>query len=207
MKYFIIGSFALLLSLSSLAQTDFAVSAGYNYNTARVHRLNTKQPTGYVPGFNIGLRLKTGFEPPLHFVAMLSYTQRGFSLDQPGNDTTRLKTNIHYVDIAPMLNFDFNVGNNNKFSLIAGPVLGIALSGKQKITIDDVTSTSSMKFSISNNYGLFNVGILTGLSYQFNKIFIEGTYHLGVTSINNNEEFDNKNIKNRGFALNMGYWF
>jgi hypothetical protein len=207
MKYFIIALFAVLPSLSSLAQTDFAISAGYNHNTARIKQLNTKQPTAYVPGFNIGLRVKTGFEPPLHFVGMLSYNRRGFILDLPGNDTTRLETSIHYVDLAPMLNYDFAVGTSNKFSLIAGPVLGIALSGKQKYTINEMTSTSPMKFSISNNYGLFNVGILTGLSYQFNKIFIEGTYHIGVTSINNNEEFDNTNIKNRGFALNIGYWF
>lgn len=207
MKYFIIAIFTVFLSLSSTAQTNFAASAGYNHNTAKIQRLNTKQPTGSVPGFNIGLRVKTGFEPPLHFVGMLSYNQRGFILDLPGNDTTKLETSIHYVDLAPMLNYDINVGNDSKFSIIAGPVLGVALSGKQKFTINEMTSTSPMKFSISNNYGLFNVGILTGLSYQLNKIFIEGTYHIGVNSINNNEEFDNTNIKNRGFAINIGYWF
>jgi hypothetical protein len=207
MKYLIAGICAFLISLSSLAQTNIALHAGYTHNTAKVITGNNKQPAGYVPGFSIGARVKTAFEPPLYFVGMISYSLRGYTLNPLAGDTSKLETHIHYIDIAPMLNYDISLGNNRQLSLTVGPVLGVAFSGRQKITENGITSSAPMKFSISNNYGYFNVGIHNGISYRFNKMFIEGSYHLGVSSINNNEEMDNTNIKNRGFALSVGYWF
>ncbi|RYF87835.1 MAG: PorT family protein [Chitinophagaceae bacterium] len=207
MKYFITGLLIIGAAFQSVAQTNFAVTAGYNHNTARILTNNVKQSTGYKPGFNLGARLKTSFEPPLHFVAAISYNNRGYTFEPSTfGDTSKIETSIHYIDIAPMLNYDFNVGNNNKISLTAGPVLGIAFSGKQKITEDGVTKSSDMKFSMSGNYGYFNVGIHSGISYQFNKMFVEAAYHLGFSSISNEEELDKTNIKNRGFSLTLGYW-
>ena len=207
MKYLIAGCLFLLASLSTVAQTELAVHAGYNHNTASVDIAGKKQSTGYLPGIHIGGRIKTGFEPPLYFVGMLSYNLRGFVLKPSVGDTSRLEARIHYIDIAPMLNYDFKLNANNKIGIIVGPAIGVALSGKQKITEDGATRNEQMKLSFSNNYGYVNVGIQAGLNYQFNKMFLEGTYHLGVTSINNNEEFDDTNIKNRGFAISLGYWF
>lgn len=206
MKYLIAGMVALVFSSASVAQSKFAIQAGYNHNTARVHKGTEKQATGYVPGFNIGARFKTAFEPPLHFVGMLSYNLRGFTREAVNDSVSKIENHIHYIDIAPMLSFDIKAGGNNHFSITAGPVLGIAFSGKEKTTKNGVTSTAPMVFSFTNNYGYANIGIHTGLSYHFKKVFIEGSYHLGVSSINNEEEFDDTNIKNRGFALSLGYW-
>jgi len=206
MKYLIVGFFALATSLSSVAQSKFAIQAGYNHSTARVHTLNVKQPTGYVPGFNIGARFKTAFEPPLHFVGMVSYNKRGYTLEPLNGAVSKIETHIHYIDIAPLLNFDISTGGNHHLSITAGPVMGIALSGRQKITENGVTTSSPMKFSVTNNYGYASFAIFNGLSYHFNNMFVEASYHLGVSSINNNEEVDETNIKNRGFGLTLGYW-
>lgn len=206
MKYLITGLLALVLSSSS-AQSRFGIQAGYNHNTARIHTLNTKQSTGYVPGFNIGARFKTAFEPPLHFVGVVSYNMRGYTYKPVGASITKIQTTIHYIDIAPMLNYDFNsLSDDHHVSFTAGPVMGIAFSGRQKITENGVTTSSPMKFSFSDNYGYASFAIHTALSYHFNNKFIEGSYHLGISSINNNEEIDETNIKNRGFAITLGYW-
>ncbi|RYY44621.1 MAG: PorT family protein, partial [Chitinophagaceae bacterium] len=146
------------------------------------------------------------FEPPLHFVGMLSYNLRGYTAIPLTGDTSKIENRIHYIDLAPMLSYDFKTGENSHFSLSIGPVLGVAISGRQKITENGQTNSSKMQFSFSNNYGYFNLGIHNGLSYHFNNWFVEGSYHLGVSSINNNEEVDDTNIKNRGFALTLGYW-
>ena len=206
MKYLLAGMFALAMSFSSVAQSKFAVQAGYNHNTARVHVSNVKQPTGYVPGFNIGARFKTSFEPPLHFVGMLSYNMRGYTLKPLQGDTSKIETHIHYIDIAPLLSFDIGGSDKNHFSITAGPVMGIAFSGRQKTTENGVTTSAPMKFDVSKDYGYASFAIFTGLSYHFDKMFVEASYHLGVSSINNNEETDNTNIKNRGFAISLGYW-
>ena len=206
MKYLLAGLLLFSCSFSATAQTRIGVHAGYNYNTARIYTNQEKQPTDYVSGFNIGARIKTGFEPPLHFVGMLNYNMRGYTLEPLAGPVQKIETRIHYIDVAPLLNYDFKTGSNNFLSLTLGPTLGIAVSGKQKITENNITKSSAMKFSFSGNYGYANVGIFGGLSHHFNKFFIEGSYHLGVNSINNDEEVDGTNIKNRGFAVNIGYW-
>lgn len=206
MKYFLAGVFAIALSFSSVAQNSIAVHAGYNHNTARIFNSDVKQPTGYVPGVNISIRLKTAFEPPLFFTPMISYNLRGYTVEPLSGSIEKIETHIHYIDIAPLLNYDLTTGEKNHFSVTAGPVLGIAVSGKQKITENGATTSAPMKFSMSNNFGYFNLALHTGISYHFNNMFIEGAYHLGFSSINNNEEVDGSNIKNRGFALSLGYW-
>ena len=206
MKYLIAGICALTLSFSSIAQSKIAIHAGYNHNTAKVFKGDTKQPTGYVPGFNIGARIKTAFEPPLHFVGMLSYNLRGFTIEPLTGDTGKIETHIHYIDIAPLLSLDFKTGGTSYISLTAGPVVGIALAGRQKLTENGITTSAPMKFDISKDYGYANFALHTGIGYHFNKMFIEAVYHLGFNSINNYEEVDNINIKNRGFAVSLGYW-
>ena len=211
MKYFITAALAIIVALSCPAQTNFAISAGYNHNTGRVHTKNIQQPTGYVPGYNVTARVKTAFEPPLNFVGLIAYNKRGYTLQPLMGDTINKEISIHYIDLAPILSYDLVSVNKNKLTLFAGPMLGMALSGKQKITEKgtpvNTTTSSPMKFSLTGYYGYVNAAIHSGISFQFNKIFIEGTYHLGLTSINNDEEVDRTNIKNRGFAINLGYWF
>lgn len=206
MKYLFTGAFTFAIYFTSVAQSKFAVMAGYNHSSVRIHVLDKKQPTEYVPGFNAGLRFKTAFEPPLHFVGMLSYNLRGYIFKPLSGPVTRVETHMHYIDIAPMLNYDFKTGAKNHISLTVGPVMGIAITGRQKITENGTTTSSAMNFSVSKDYGLSSFAIHNGISYHFNNMFIEGAYNLGVSSINNNEETDDTNIKNRGFALSFGYW-
>lgn len=205
MKYLLTGVFAIAISFSSVAQHSIAVHAGYNHNTARIFTSQVKQPTGYVPGVNIGIRFKTPFEPPLYFAPMISYNLRGYTTEPLSGSIEKIETHIHYIDIAPLLNYDIKTSGKNHFGLTAGPVLGIAVSGRQKITENGATTSSPMKFSMSNNFGYFSLALHSGISYHFDKMFIEASYLLGFSSINNNEEVDGSNIKNRGLALSLGY--
>jgi hypothetical protein len=194
----------LLSCLSLSAQVKFAISAGYNHNTARIHKNNVLQQTGDVPGANVNFRVETDFEAPLYFSGMIGYSMRGYEYKSRPDST--IKTNIHYVDIAPMFNYHIKTGNKNYINLFAGPLVGLAISGKQKINYNGETVSEPMKFSLSGYYGLANVAVQSGIAFHFDKWFIEGLYHLGVNSINNEEETDQTNIKNRGISLNIGYW-
>ncbi len=206
MKHLVLSAVLLITLSAATAQTRLAVKAGYNHTTARVHIKDVKQPTGYQPGVNLGLQLKAGFEPPLHFTGLVSYNMRGYTLTPLVGDTDRLETRMHYLNIAPMLSYDIATGKTTHITLTAGPMAGLAFSGTQKITTAGVTNSSKMKFSTSSNYGLFDLAIYNSLGYHFDKIFIEASYFLGFVSINNNEEKDRTNIKNRGFGVSLGYY-
>jgi len=189
------------------AQTKIAVKGGFNYSTARAYFTDVKQSTGFVPGANLAIQVKTVFEGSLHFSPYIAYTTRGYIIKSGNNNGDKVQTFIHYIDIAPVLSLDFVMGGKNSLVISAGPLAGVAISGKEKTTIAGVTSSAKMKFSTDNNYSLFDLGLHTSLGYHFNKFFIEAAYQYGFASINNNEELDKKNIRNRTLSLNIGYYF
>ncbi|MFT3981427.1 MAG: outer membrane beta-barrel protein [Ferruginibacter sp.] len=204
MKYLYTVLFIVLISTGSYGQTKFAISGGYNHNSARILKNNDKQTTGDVPGFNLGVRMETEFEPPLHFTAFLGYNTRGYTYQALPDSS--VETRIHYIDLAPTFSFNFKTTESSHLNLFAGPLLGIAFSGKQTTKVNGTSSSSDMKFSFSGSYGYANLAIHAGLGYHFRQFFVEGSYHLGLNSINNEEETDHTNIKLRGFSVNLGYW-
>lgn len=207
MKHLIVSALLFILFVPAKAQTRIALRAGYNHNTASIHHKGAEQPTGYVPGVHVGLQVKTAFEPPLHFTGLVAYNRRGFTLTPLYGDSQRVETRIHNLNLAPLLSYDIATRKNQHLTLTAGPMAGIAFSGSQEITEGGETRSSKMKFSTSANYGFFDLAIYSGIGYHFNKVFIEASYHLGFVSINNNEEKDGTNIKNRGLNVSLGYYF
>ncbi len=206
MKHLVLSAVLMITLFAATAQTRLAVKAGYNHNTARIHIRDVEQPTGSQPGINLGLQVKADFEPPLHFTGLMSYNMRGFTLKPLTGDTNKLETKTHYLNLAPLLSYDIATRKTQHITLTAGPMAGLGISGTQKITRGGVVNSSKMNFSTSANYGLFDLAIYSSVGYHFNKVFLEASYYLGFVSINNNEETDRTNIKNRGLGLSLGYY-
>jgi len=201
-------SIALVLSccFSSIAQTKIAIKAGFNYSTARAYFNDVKQSTGFVPGANLAIQLKTEFDGPLHFSPYIAYSNRGYVIKSKNATGDKTRNSIHYIDVAPVLSLDFVTGSNKSFVIGFGPLAGLAIAGTEKTTIAGVTTSQKMRFTTSKDYGLFDLGLHTSLGYHFNKLFVEVAYQYGFASINNNEEIDKRNIRNRTFSLNIGYF-
>lgn len=195
------------LFFSSAAQTKIAIKGGFNYSTSKASFNGEKQSTGYVPGGNLAIQLKTDFDGPLHFSPYIAYTTRGYIIKSGNATGDKTRNFIHYIDLAPVLSLDFHTGHNNSFVIGVGPIAGLAIAGTEKTTLSGVTSSAKMHFSTSSDYGLFDLGMHTSLGYHFNKLFVELAYQYGFASINNNEENDKKNIQNRTLSLNIGYYF
>ena len=206
MKHLVISAALLTLVFIGKSQTRIAFKGGYNHSTARILINEVKQATGYIPAINLGVQLKADFDPPLNFTGLLSYNMRGYSLTPINSDTQKVETRFHSINLAPLLSYDITTGKNSHITLTTGPMGGLAFSGTQKITEGGVTSSSKMIFSLSSNFGPIDLAIYNSIGYHFNKFFIEASYHLGFVSINNNEEFDKTNIKNRGLGLSLGYY-
>lgn len=193
------------LFFSASAQTSIFVRGGFNYSTAKANFTGVKQSTGYVPGGNLAIQLKTAFDGPLHFSPYIAYTTRGYIIKSGNSAGDKTQNFIHYIDLAPILSLDFSTGHNNSFVIGVGPIAGLAISGREKTTVSGVSSSSKMHFSTSGDYGLFDLGLHTSIGYHFNKLFVELAYQHGFANINNNEENDKRNIQNRTLSLNLGY--
>lgn len=195
------------------AQTKIAVKAGWNVSTARVHYMDEpnqkdiKQPNFYKNGFGIAVLFKTQFDDILHFSPTIGYNLRGYSYKPVSGDTSEYDNTIHYIDIVPALSADFPVGERkNTFVISAGPQLGIAVAGTEKITRAGVTTSKKMKINVDGEYGMFDLGISTGIGFHTPKMFVEAGFQLGLANINNDFELDGRNIRNRMLSLSFGYY-
>jgi len=188
-----------------VAKTKLAIKGGANMSTARVYQNDQKLDSKFVTGYGIGLLFKIPFEGKLYFSPNLAYNRRGYTYTPNAGTINEYQNTIHYFDIVPNLSLNLPAGKN-AFVLSAGPHLSVAIAGTEKQTTANNTSSSKMKFSLSGNYGFLDLGVGGSLGFHTNKFLIEAGYQMGLANINNNVENDFRNIQNRMFSLQIGYF-
>jgi Outer membrane protein beta-barrel domain len=188
------------------AQTNLGIKAGYNYSTARVIANGVKQKTQYISGYGAAIMFKTWFDGVLHFSPYIAYNRRGYSYSPDTGAIKQIENTIHYIDVVPILSFDFPINPSQSFIAGFGPVMGFAISGKEKITpVNGLTSEKKMVFSFAD-YGRYDVGLTANIGYRFNKYLLEVSYLYSLTDLENNEAIK-RDIRNRMFNMSVGYYF
>jgi hypothetical protein len=188
-----------------VAKTKVAIKGGANMSTARVYQNDQKLENQFVQGYGIGLLFKIPFEGHLYFSPNLAYNKRGYKYTPKSGTITEYQNTIHYFDIVPNLSLNLPVGKN-AFVISGGPHLSVALAGSEKQTEGNTTNSSKMKFSLSGNYGFIDLGVGGSLGFHTNQFLIEAGFQMGLANINNNVENDFRNIQNRMFSLQIGYF-
>ncbi len=210
MKHFFAALAAFLLCISLFAQTKMAIKGGYNYSTARAYFTEIKQGTGFKSGGGLGILFKADFDGVLHFSPSIMVNQRGYSIKPLSGSIKKYDNTITYLDLYPGLSLDFPIKGNEEKTFVVGfgPQISFAATGTEKTTdAAGVITKSKMKFSTTGNYGVGDIGMNASIGIQINKLMVEAKYCHGLASINNEEEFDGRNIRNRMFSLNIGYFF
>lgn len=188
------------------AQVKVGVKGGWNYSTAKAVYTGVNQSTGYTNGFGLGMLAKVPFDGILHFSPSVMINNRGFIIKPSTGTNKKEQYSITYLDLIPALSVDFENGNNT-VSIALGPDFGFTNFGKLKATdMAGATTSEKMKFGYGG-YGWFDLGLNTSVAYRMKKVFVELGYFTGLANINNNEEIDGRNIRNRMLSLNVGYYF
>ena len=197
---------AFILVSAANAQVKIAVKGGWNYSTTRAIYTGVKQSTGFTNGYGLGLLAKVPFDGVLHFSPSVMVNKRGFIINPSTGTNKKEQYSITYLDLIPSLSLDFEDGNNT-VSLCFGPAFGFTNFGKLKATgNNNITTSQKLKFGYGG-YGWFDIGLNASAAYRMKKVFVEFSYQNGLASLNNNEENDGRNIRNRMLSLNIGYYF
>jgi hypothetical protein len=205
MKRIIITVIIFICSNSITAQVKVAIKGAWNYSSARAVYSGMKQSTGFISGYGAGVSAKVPFDGVLHFSPSIMINRRGFIVKPSSGTNKKEQYGITYLDIIPALSTDFSHGSNS-FSIGIGPDFGFTNFGKLKATTsNNVTTSEKLKFGYGA-YGWFDLGLQASAGYHMKKTFIEVGYLLGLASINNNEEIDQRNIRNRMLSLSVGYY-
>jgi hypothetical protein len=205
MKKIIIAVIVLMYSDCIIAQVKVGIKGSWNYSSARAVYSGMKQSTGFISGYGAGVSAKIPFDGALHFSPSVMINRRGFIVKPSAGTNIKEQYGITYLDIIPALSTDFSHGSNS-FSIGIGPDFGFTNFGKLKATnSSNVTTSEKLKFGFTH-YGWFDLGFQASAGYHMKKTFIEVGYLLGLASINNNEEIDQRNIRNRVLSLSVGYY-
>jgi hypothetical protein len=202
---------ATIITLVFFAKMGFAqsnkwaIKAGYNYNLGKATYSGIKQTVDAKSGFGVAVMAKIPFENQLVFTPSVGYNMKGFTVKPKSGNPQKEDFTLHYFTITPALSYESTI-NDNSLLITAGPYLGITRFGRLKNTTATGTTNEKIEFGYGG-YGMFDLGFTGGISYHFNNMFVEALYSPGLTSINNNEEVDKRNLKNTTLSLNIGYYF
>lgn len=196
------------LCLPATAQPSLAFRTGVNVSTARVRYQTDKVPAAAYAGTHLALQLDMEFENKLRFAPFVSLNNRGFSYKQVSDGTVMHSNNLYYIDLAPVLRYSLrSFENGSSFFITGGPVMGVALLGKESIRSDKEVQKSRMNFDMARDYSYFDISMYGGIGYVLKRLCFELSYLYGLNNINNNVEKDFKNIQNRSIGLHIGYRF
>ena len=205
MKVVSIVLVVLLLNHNVSGQMKIAVMASYTTGNARIYKNDVKQRSGYNSGYLAGMKLDIPVEGILHFSPSISFQATGYQGYYDSGIIKHTNNNILSVCLSPELSMHFPRVDDHEFYFGIGPVLRLPISGKEKNTYrNDSTSTGKMIFAYGD-YGLFDLGISGSMGYRFHRVSVELAYFYGLTNIDTNE-FNLRNIRDRVLSLSIGYF-
>jgi outer membrane protein W len=166
-------------------------------------------------GLNLGVTAEFPINDMLSFETGLMFNTKGFAMKESMDffgETMEIKskTTLNYIDIPLTVKATFAAGSSNIFAL-AGPYVGIGLSGKTKATVtyggESETDTEDMEFgSEDDQMKRLDYGLIIGAGVDFGTISVGASYGLGLGNLVNNPE-DGSKVNNRVISISVGYKF
>ena len=194
----------LLTSSSLIAQTKIGLTAGASFANIKAKASGISVSGKTKAGFTGGLFIDFPLNSTFSFQPALNFVQKG---SKSSDETYSDELNYNYLEIP--LNF---VYNNSGFFIGAGPSISSGLSGKEKyVDKQDPSQSENTKVIFGSDDDEakrfeFGANVLTG--YKFAGGFmVSANYNLGLSNIANSDVREGGTVKNRYFAVKIGYVF
>ena len=164
-------------------------------------------------GFHAGVTVDFPINDLLSFQTGALLSQKGYKIEEEDKvlgAALKASSSIMYVDIPLHLKASFGVGGLKVYGL-AGPYIGIGLSGKDKTELTIAGQTTKKEEDITfgsekEDVKRLDYGLSVGAGIEINHITLGATYNLGLASVSNITEDSNK-VNTRVFQVSVGYKF
>jgi len=213
-KLFIVAAVLAVATPAFSQDVNFGVLAGMNFANASaktegndVDDLKTKL------GLNIGAFVDFNFSEKLALETGLQFEQKGTKFENENKEfgipiKVTQKMIVNYLTIPVNARLNLPVGDNNLYFL-AGPTLGIGLSGKTTLEVGDEEESEDLKFGDDEESDIkrLNIGTRLGVGFELsNKLGIRCTYELGLSNLMPEGDSDNS-TKFNAFGIALTYKF
>lgn len=159
-------------------------------------------------GFNLGGFVEIKFSEKFALQPEVLYSTQGAKFKNVGAFvdeafyTGDINFNLAYVNIPVM----FKYYAAEKFSVEAGPQIGILTSAKTKTKLDGFSRT--VEQDAKDFFESIDFGLNLGAGYDFTEnLSVGARYNIGLSNILKTEAGDNSKLHNGVFSLSVGYKF
>lgn len=191
MKKFLMTAVLGMFALAGFSQVKWDAKVGMNFSNVTKY-----DDAKALPGFQLGVGMDYGFSESWSLQSGLLISSKGYKIED-------VKVRPIYLDIPILAAYKFNISDNTKFVINAGPYLAFGLGGKAK---DDNFDLKLFK-SDEGDWKRFDLGIQYGVGLEISEHYLVNlTGQNGFICPWDTEEGEDK-CKNMTFSIGVGYRF
>jgi opacity protein-like surface antigen len=191
MKKFLMTAVLGMFALTGFSQVKWDAKVGMNFSN-----MTKFDDTKALPGFNLGVGMDYGFSENWSLQSGLMISSKGYKVKDYA------KVRPIYLDIPILAAYKFNISDNTKFVINAGPYLAFGLGGKVKY---DGVDESDKVFG-DDGWNRFDLGLQYGVGLELSdRYLINLTGQNGFICPWDVDEGDKP--KNMTFSIGVGYRF
>lgn len=199
MKKFLMTAVLGMFALAGFSQVKWDARVGMNFSN-----MTKAEGTKALPGFNLGVGMDYGFSENWSLQSGLIISSKGYKQKEDGEKFTCRPI---YLDIPILAAYKFNISDNTKFVINAGPYLAFGLGGKAK---DHSDGGEDYKiFKGDNGWKRFDLGIQYGVGLEIGEHYLVNlTGQNGfITPYDFGDGYNGDKPKNMTFSIGVGYRF
>ena len=193
MKKFLMTAVLGMFALAGFSQVKWDAKFGMNFSN-----MTKIDESKALPGFTLGVGMDYGFNENWSLQSGLMISSKGFKFKE---GDWKDKYRPIYLDIPILAAYKFNISDNTKFVINAGPYLAIGLGGKNKETDEE-----DIKLFDKDGYDWkrFDLGIQYGIGLE-----LSDRYLINLTGQNGfiSPVDGGNDPKNMTFSIGVGYRF
>ena len=161
MKKFLMTAVLGMFALAGFSQVKWDAKFGMNFSN-----MTKIDESKALPGFTLGVGMDYGFNENWSLQSGLMISSKGFKFKE---GDWKDKYRPIYLDIPILAAYKFNISDNTKFVINAGPYLAIGLGGKNKETDEE-----DIKLFDKDGYDWkrFDLGIQYGIGLELSDRYL-----------------------------------
>lgn len=198
MKKFLMTAVLGMFALAGFSQVKWDARVGMNFSNMTKFA-NTKA----LPGFQLGVGMDYGFSENWSLQSGLMISSKGYKVKDYA------KVRPIYLDIPILAAYKFNISDNTKFVINAGPYLAFGLGGKCKFDEGGDYKLFKGEDGEDAEYSRFDLGIQYGIGLEIGDHYLVNlTGQNGfISPFDYPDGYDGDKPKNMTFSIGVGYRF
>ena len=197
MKKFLMTAVLGMFALAGFSQVKWDAKVGMNFSNVTKY-----DDAKALPGFQLGVGMDYGFSESWSLQSGLLISSKGYKIED-------VKVRPIYLDIPILAAYKFNISDNTKFVINAGPYLAFGLGGKCKFDEGGDYKLFKGEDGEDAEYSRFDLGIQYGIGLEIGEHYLVNlTGQNGfISPFDYPDGYDGDKPKNMTFSIGVGYRF